>query len=180
MVKYARNPFTGTRSSTEKWGPLSSSGATRSFALSTGSVSKPDWARAVITVAPMMMTVIIAMDESMDFTSCGPPWCLSCFVHVFALPRASSRRRAGGPMLCRQPPLAASIFSFTASRLKLAPFCIGGYSMAAGWGCPRRTHARTGNPPAVEGVTQRPGQRQHEYQQREAREDGGGVSPGHG
>jgi hypothetical protein len=27
-------------------------------------------------------------------------------------------------------PLAASIFAFTASRLKLAPFCIGGNSMA--------------------------------------------------
>ena len=26
--------------------------------------------------------------------------------------------------------LAASIFAFTASRLKLAPFCIGGYSTA--------------------------------------------------
>ena len=38
-VNRARYPTTGTRSSTVKLGPLSNSGATRSFALSTGSAS---------------------------------------------------------------------------------------------------------------------------------------------
>ncbi len=36
------------------------------------------------------------------------------------------------------------------------------------------------NPPSVEGVTQRPGQRQREHEQREARENGGGASTRHG
>src|SRR5207249_3398963 len=91
----ALHRLTGTRSSTVKWGPLSSSGATRSFALSTGSVSKPDWPRAVITVAPMIRTVIIAMDESVNFTVCvllGEP---SSPGH------ASSGSSAGGPLLSR-------------------------------------------------------------------------------